>query len=249
MHISYHDSHLHLTSHKLDENCAFIEGLKTLGFHSFGLNTAQLGEWQILHQLALAHKEIFPFFGIHPWHAEEVEDNWHDQLRSIVEQRGTGQRMGIGEIGLDKKCATSAVTQELVFIEQLKIAQHYKLPVTIHCLGRWGRMVEILEQLAPTIPLIFHAFNGSYEIMQRLLKHHSLFSFHYRALEKAPLKALLQKIPLQNILLETDLCHPVQKGAENKAHQNLIHLYREVAELRGMSLIEFAHQVEKNGEI
>lgn len=249
MDIYYLDAHLHLTEQTLTAQNSLMHQANTLGFRSFWINTAQPCEWQFLENFSCNHQEIFPFFGVHPWFVGILDNNWanilHNLLRKMMEQC----KVGIGEIGLDKKCISPASLQEKIFIQQIEIAQKLHIPVTIHCLERWGRIVDILQHLQPSIPLIFHSYNGSYEIMRRLMEHHSLFSFNCKAMERPKQRELLKKVPLQHILLETDLCHPVQKGAETEAHKDLICFYEKVAQLRGISLIEFAYQVGENGEI
>ena len=57
-----------------------------------------------------------------------------------------GLAAAVGEIGLDRWIKDYDMEQqEEVFIWQLRLAAERNLPVSIHCLQAWGRLLEILR--------------------------------------------------------------------------------------------------------
>lgn len=243
----YSDSHLHITGRE-NSGCNHVLSIaQNHGISSLLANSAEEDEWEKLSQLSLNNVEIIPFWGIHPWYADTVHKGWDTRLRNYLKK--APKKCGIGEVGLDKKCGISSQIQEEVFLTQLQIATELQVPLSLHCVGRWGRMVDIVKSLKNPPPMLFHGFNGSLEVLYRLQSEHTFFSFKYSALHNEKHLNLLKKIPIDNILLETDLPHPVDKGGCAKAFADLIALYHEVATIHNLSVQQFVEQVKKNGKI
>jgi TatD DNase family protein len=95
--------------------------------------------------LGLSEKKgVLVSFGLHPWFVGERSAGWCERLRELLL---AVPHAGVGEIGLDTKVeATDPVAQEEAFIRQIRLARELLRPVSIHCRGAFGRMIELLEK-------------------------------------------------------------------------------------------------------
>jgi TatD DNase family protein len=132
----------------------------------------------------------------------------------------------------------------------------------IHCLHRWGRLIELLETHLPgnqKIPVMIHSFSGSEEIMRRLVRRGCFISYSMRLTEIAQgqLRETFKATPLGHILIETDapdqlnvgfLVPDNEQSAVNEPSY-IRELFAYAADLREMNASEFCAQIWKNGEI
>jgi len=104
--------------------------------------------------------------GIHPWYTDSVTDSDIDRIRTLA----TDPRVvAIGEAGLDSRRGAPADKQERIFISQVQIAEEVGKPMIIHCVGRYGRIMELRRQLAPRQLWIIHGFRGKPELARQLV--------------------------------------------------------------------------------
>ena len=209
------------------------------------VNTVTERDFEPLAHLYGENRRIFPFFGLHPWFLREASGNWEAVLEGYL-KRFAGA--GVGETGLDKVAADKGKAlplkeQEFFFRRQLEISLKYQRPVAIHCVGAWGLMIEIVEELYPPRvegnPVLFHGYQGSRETALRLLKRGVFFSFCLEALEERG--DLIKGLPLEHILLETD----GRKGKERYLKET----YFRLAALLGIKIEELITRIGMNGAI
>ena len=233
----YIDSHCHPT---------VDFGQKAAGFFSSGLDLvgcAAVGEegWPHLARIAADSPGVFPFFGVHPWGAGGVDNDLAARLRKqLARSRG-----GVGEIGLDRLRGPDLIDQAEVFRSQLLVATEMARPVVVHCVRAWGLLLEVLAGVELGAGFLVHGFNGSREVMCRLVDMGAMISFSADILrpDRARLVEILQEIPLDRILLETDspsprVADPVQ----------VITLYKAIAPLLGMEDDELVDRIWLNGQ-
>lgn len=98
-----------------------------------------------------------------------------DLLLSLEDQLIAHPRAIVGEIGLDCLRGPSRAAQEFFFLSQLRLAAKHNRPVSVHCVRRYGRLLELLdrtlvyrEDVPPAI--ILHGFTGSCEVARSLLR-------------------------------------------------------------------------------
>lgn len=205
----YLDSHLHLQAqdlvHTLD---SILERAEKAGVKRMFCNATCEEDWQAVINLAHRRKEeggqaIVPFLGIHPWFAESASAGWEERLLARLQ----GVRAGIGEIGLDKSCRADIERQRQVFVAQLQIASALRRPVAIHCVKAWGPLLKTLEQFAQRkmLPAIMiHAYGGSAETLQRLIRLGCFISFSCRLIADRKRHPAFLATPITQLLLETD---------------------------------------------
>ena len=199
------DAHCHLESDAFADSLDdVLEDGRRAGIAAFVTSTASPEEWAVSEALAQRYPDVYFAIGIHPAfvapeHLDLVEDLRHARERGAV---------AIGEIGLDRKIdAPSFDLQRQLFEAQLRIAADLDLPVVIHCRAAFQELIETLKEIpAPRSGGIVHAFSGSVEVAQSLVKHGLSFSLGggltYRNSKKRA--AVLRYAFPDRLLLETD---------------------------------------------
>lgn len=256
--LNYIDSHLHLQDPRFNGSReAALLRARQAGVMKMFCNATREKDWQEVLILASASALIVPFIGIHPWYCDTVGKGWDKKLAGILETTNCG----IGEAGLDKKCSCDMTRQIEIFTSQLQLAVVFRRPLTVHCLGCWGKLLEILEMQAKTTslpPIMIHSFGGSLEIMQRLVRLGCWLSFSARlaAPGQERLRQVFQETRLPHILLETDAPDQLQTGitatpeaSGNNEPANIAGIYAFAANLHHMELQDFCSQIWQNGTV
>ncbi|MFR9534006.1 MAG: TatD family hydrolase [Rikenellaceae bacterium] len=133
--------------------------------------------------------------GVHPYEVESGERLSADDILPSTQ--------AVGEIGLDFSRPISKQLQEELFEEQLSLAQDAGLPVVIHSVKSFERVMEILKKFSLKA-VIFHGFIGSYEQAQRAVERGCFLSFGHRCFNSSKTLNALRKLQLNNIFFETD---------------------------------------------
>ena len=165
--------------------------------------------------LARQHAGCFYALGIHPMYVPTAQEKDIPALRAevarLMADGGQGSRLvAIGEIGLD--FFVPALTQsplrekqEFFYVEQLKIAREFGLPVLLHVRRSVDIVLKHLRRIRVTGG-IAHAFNGSRQQAQAFIELGFKLGFggamtYTRALQ---IRRLATELPLDSIVLETD---------------------------------------------
>lgn len=125
----------------------------------------------------------------------------------------------IGEVGLDRRFPDPD-GQEAFLRELLTIAVELDRSVTLHCVRREGRLLEILKSMSPLPRLLWHSFGGSYELACEAARLDIILSYGPR-LKNAKLSGEGKRITRFPFGLESDYEKPTEDGYEEtwKAHQ------------------------------
>jgi TatD DNase family protein len=188
-----------------------------------------------------------PAWGLHPM---LVAAHRPEHLADLRRQVDTQRPLAVGEIGLD--CFIRGLdfaAQEHYYVEQLKIARDYELPVLLHCRQSSDHLLKHLRRIRVRGG-IAHAFNGSAQQADEFIKLGFKLGFGGaftwpRALH---LRRLAVGLPLESIVLETDSpdIPPVWIGHGRNAPGELPRIAQTLAELRGVSLLEVADVTRRN---
>lgn len=142
--------------------------------------------------------------GLHPWRiGTQNEDN--ERLLMMEDALEFDHVIFVGECGLDKLAETGFDEQIRAFKAQAFMAEEYQKPLIIHCVKAWNEMVELHMKNKPTVPWIFHGYNGSVELTRQLLDKNFLFSFG-EILLHTNAKAIesFKSLSIEKIFIETD---------------------------------------------
>ncbi len=165
--------------------------------------TTNESQWQNLIDLINGDGCIYGAFGVHPWFVDSVIDGYDVRLKEFLE---TNRNFMVGEIGLDKY-KPNMEKQIEIFTNQFDLAIRLQRTVFIHCVGAWDKILYVLKQYKKSeLPdIVFHAFNGSENILNNLLKNYKdniYFSFGKNALYDRNRR--ITQIPIDKILVESD---------------------------------------------
>ncbi|WP_239618967.1 TatD family hydrolase [Cohnella mopanensis] len=247
------DTHAHLDSPKFDADReavisraleAGIDTIVNIGFNRETIPTT----------MALAEK--YPFiYAVVGWHpTDAIEMKLEEDLAWIEQLCNHPKVVAIGEIGLDYYWDTSPKEiQHIVFREQIRLARRLNKPIVIHNRDAHEDVVRILkEEKAEEVGGIMHCFSGSPETAKKCLDMNFYISFGGPVTFKnarVP-KEVLERVPLDRILLETDAPylapHP-HRGQRNESA--FVRLVAETAaEIKGISLAEMSRITSENAQ-
>ncbi|WP_024304349.1 TatD family hydrolase [Pseudogulbenkiania sp. MAI-1] len=175
-------------------------------------------------------------FGLHPIYlAQHLDEHLADLERRLAEDRP----VAVGEIGLDFYLpGLDAARQEALFVEQLKLARKYELPVLLHVRRSQDRLLKYLRQF-PVVGGIAHAFNGSEQQAAAFMALGFKLGFGgamtFRGSQR--IRRLAATLPLSALVLETDApdMRPEWAQAVPNRPANLARFAEILAELRGTS--------------
>lgn len=213
-------------------------------------------------ELAKTHENLYAIVGVHPHHANKVEDGWVEQLDRLAKN---AKVVGIGECGMDYYRYQSGIVdpklQKEVFIKQIELAHKLKKPLQIHNRHAGKDIVDILMKhksylLAP--PGMFHCMSGDLAFLKQVLDLGFYVGFDgnitYEGLapgEDTPLVDLVKATPLDRILVETDSPYlsPVPFRGQRNEPKHAIIIGEFIATLKGIHYAELDSQVRKNAHL
>lgn len=242
------DSHCHLESQELlGDIDSLLEKAADAGIVKLITSSVTRDEWAVSRGLAERYPLIEYSAGVHPWYVTENDLAVKEQLNA---EAGRGM-IAVGEIGLDRKITTPSFKLQLrIFTEQMEFAVDCNMPVIIHCRGAFNELIECINRTGvPGRGGTVHAFSGSVEIAETLMKKGLSFSIGgtltYRNSKKR--SDVLRRIYPDNFLLETDSPDIPPAGMEkpNMPH-NILFCLAAAAEILGVSEERLAENTTRN---
>lgn len=178
-----------------------------------------------------------PAWGMHPLLIAQHRPEHLAALRAQIEQQ---RPVAMGEIGLDLFVRDlDFATQDYFYVEQLKIARDYDLPVLLHCRKSYDQLLKHLRRI-PVRGGIAHAFNGSPQQADEFIKLGFKLGFGgaFTWPRANNLRRLAVNLPLDVIVLETDSpdIPPIWIGRGRNSPGELPQIANTLAELRGISI-------------
>ena len=255
-----YDAHNHLQDERLAPHLAEVMPATELGgVVRMVVNGSCEEDWPAVLALAQQYPQLLPSFGYHPWYVKERTQEWKQVLTRHLDQIPSA----VGEIGLDRWIKDYDLPQqEEVFTWQMQLAAERNLPVTIHCLKAWGRLLELLGAgPRPDRGFLLHSYGGPSEMIDPVAKLGAYFSFpgyfaHERKLRQ---RETFRHIPRGRLLIETDApdqllpdnlnafpltdpksCKPINHPA------NLVAVYQFLANWLNEPVAGLADRVEEN---
>lgn len=188
-----------------------------------------------------------PAWGMHPMYIQVHHERHLAALRERVE---AWRPVAIGEIGLDLfEPGLDFARQEFFYVEQLKIARDYDLPVLLHCRRANDQILKQLRRFKVRGG-IAHAFSGSRQQADEFIRLGFKLGFGgaFTWQRATRLRALAVELPLDAIVLETDSpdIPPTWVGSGRNEPAELPRIASTLAELRNIRLAEVARATTEN---
>lgn len=248
--MTYLDSHVHIpllsqASSKVLDACA-TKNITLLLNVGYDLLSSQ----QSL-ELSIQNTSVYTAIGLHPHYVSE--DQWTKMKSwSLDDQVFQHTRLiAWGEIGLDYvRSQVSHEKQQYFFEQQLEWAYQKRLPVLIHNREADQDILRLLSKY-PGIKGLMHCYSSPDDsFADQVLAMNFLISFagNLSYPKSQFLRDLVQRIPLESLLLETDAPYlaPIPfRGRENHPI-HVLELYQLVAKLRKIDESLLAQTVESN---
>ena len=167
-------------------------------------------------ELAKEYENLYAIVGVHPHHADEIEDGWEKELEKLAKD---AKVVAIGECGMDyyrykSNGIVDPKLQRNVFIKQIELAQKLKLPLQIHNRHAGKDILEILNHHKSDLldpPGMFHCMSGDLDFLKKVLDLGFYVGFDgnitYQGIapgETVELRELIRMAPLDRIVTETD---------------------------------------------
>ncbi len=198
---------------------------------------------------------IFQMLGLYP--GSVTTENWQEELElvyRIARNMAAKPFVAIGEIGLDyHEGKEYAKEQKEVLRLQLELAAKMDLPVNIHLRDAWEDFFQIIEDCRHLhLRGNLHCFTASYEVYERANRsgRWSVGIGGVVTFKNAGLPKTLERIPLEDILLETDAPYlaPVPKRGQRNESAYLPCIAAKVAEIKGTTPEDIAQITTRNAE-
>ncbi len=190
-------------------------------------------------QIAHQYDDVFACMGYHPHNAKYAGAL---ELAQMQDMASDTKVVGYGEIGLDFfRNHSPRDIQISIFDEQIRIARTLKKPVVIHLRDAYDKGLSMLEKSAPFPSAgVIHCFSGNEDDARRALDLGLYISIPGTVTYKNnhQLRSIVEKIPDDRILLETDcpfLAPEPLRGKDNEP-AFIVHTAKKVAEVRGTTL-------------
>lgn len=188
-----------------------------------------------------------PAYGIHPMYVDRARAEDLDALRETLRREAV---VAIGEIGLDRHIEPrDDARQTYYFVEQLKIAREFDLPVLLHVRKAIDPILKCLREHR-VCGGIAHAFSGSREQAQEFIKLGFKLGFGgamtYEGSKR--IRELAATLPLDAIVLETDApdIPPAWKNGDRNTPADLLPIATTLAKLRNLSFADIAAATTRN---
>ncbi len=228
------DTHCHLDATEFDEDRArVIQQARHNGVAMIVVPAVQCSAFAAVLALHQAHAMCMPALGLHPMYISMHQPEHLATLRTTVALQ---RPVAIGEIGLDLFVPGLDLNiQEYYFIEQLKIAREFELPVILHSRRANDQVLKQLRRFGIRHG-IAHAFSGSQQQALAFIKQGLKLGFggamtYTRANN---LRRLAAELPLESIVLETDApdMPPAWMPHQRNSPEQLSSIANELAKLR-----------------
>lgn len=246
------DTHTHLYSDAFkDDRDEVIRQAIQNNIKRFFIPAIDSETTQNMYELEKNYPEnVFLMMGLHPTH---VKEDFEKELKLVEKELEKRNFYAIGEIGIDLYWdKTTLGIQQRAFKRQIRLAKKYNLPIVIHCREAFDEIFEVLEsEHDEKLYGIFHCFTGDLQQAKRALSFNmklgigGVVTFKNGGIDK-----FLNKIPLEQIVLETDspyLAPTPYRGKRNDPVY-ILKVAEKLSEIYNLPLEKIAEITTRNSE-
>ncbi|MDE7377384.1 MAG: TatD family hydrolase [Paraprevotella sp.] len=246
------DTHSHLYVEEFSEDIdAVLERARSAGVSKVFLPNINKDSLVPMLDLCAAHRGfLYPMIGLHP---TDVASDYTEVLDYMEAQLQENHPfVAVGEVGLDFYWdKTFSREQQDAFVRQIEWAVMYELPLMVHVREAHKELLHIMDSfLHESLTGVFHCFSGTMEEARQLLAYEGfmLGINGVATFKKSGLPNVLQQIPLERIVLETDSPYlaPVPYRGKRNESAYLALVASKLAELYQIPVETVAARTTKN---
>lgn len=254
------DVHAHLTSPRLvADEAGILERARAAGVTTIVVNGLNARDNEAVRALAARDATVKPAFGLYPvdavlaeMQALGIEYPREGELPSASEsiawvRAHVGEAIAIGEIGLDGYWVPEALwpRQEDAFRELVALALEADKPIIVHTRKRERRCLEILEEMQVK-RVNWHCFGGKVNLARAIADRGHLLSIPANARRSESFTRMLETLPRDRVLLETDCPYLSPDRARLSEPADVAGTAAYAAERWGVSVAEVTERLAEN---
>ena len=243
------DTHAHYDDGQFDADREELLGSMKEGGIGLIVNAGStVASWDKIVELTEKYPFVYGAVGVHP---DEVGELDEEKFLRMAELLDRDKIVAVGEIGLDYYWDKEKHDlQKEWFVRQLGLAREKEMPVIIHSREAAADTFDIMKQHAAGMKAVIHCYSYSPEMAREYVKMGYYIGVGgvvtFKNAKK--LKQVVQEIPLESIVLETDCPYlaPVPYRGKRNCSLYLPYVAEQIAELKGTTVEEVIQQTEKN---
>lgn len=239
------DTHCHLFKDYFDDISLVLDNALKNKVNRYINNADNINSCKEVLELVSKYPTMYGTIGIHP----EYVDNYTKEDLSFIEKNLTNKKIvAIGEIGLDYYYTKENKEKQIeLFESQLKLAEKYNKPVIIHSREATKDTIDTLKKYK--VKGVIHSFSGSFETACIYIKMGFLLGVNgVITFKNANIKEVYERIPLHNIVLETDSPYlaPIPYRGKKNEPANILVIAEFLASLYGVSISYLSEVTNEN---
>lgn len=247
------DTHTHLYSEEFNEDRNLvIERALEKGVTHFFLPAIDSETHEKMLKLESEFPEdITAMIGLHPCSVKP--ESWEKELELVKNYLDKRDFVAIGEIGIDLYWDQSTLDIQVNAFEiQIDWAIEKDIPIVIHTRNSFDEVFEVLERKKhPKLRGIFHCFSGDLAQAKHAISLQFLLGIGgVVTFKNGKVDQFLNKIPLENIVLETDspyLAPVPHRGKRNESsYVNLV--AEKLVDIYGLDFSEIDRITSENAK-
>ena len=243
------DTHAHYDDEQFDADREELLGSMEAGGIGLIVNAGStVASWDKIVELTAKYPFVYGVVGVHPDEVGELDEEKFLRMADLLDR---DKIVAVGEIGLDYYWDKEKHDlQKEWFVCQLGLAREKEMPVIIHSREAAADTFEIMKQHAAGMKAVIHCYSYSPEMAREYVKMGYYIGVGgvvtFKNAKK--LKQVVQEIPLESIVLETDCPYlaPVPYRGKRNCSLYLPYVAEQIAELKGTTVEEVIQQTEKN---
>jgi TatD DNase family protein len=245
----YIDSHCHINFPELNQKIdQVLDNMKDNDISHALCVSVTLDKINEILSLTKKYSNVYASVGAHP----DYEDIQEPDIETLFNYSKNEKVVAIGETGLDYFRLTGDLSwQRERFRTHIRAAIKSNLPLIIHTRNAQEDTISIMkEESAKSTTGVMHCFTESYEMAKKAIDLGFYISFSgiitFKNAES--LRETVKKIPIENILIETDSPYlaPVPNRGKLNEPANVIYVAEKIAELKGIPIEEVAEITTNN---
>lgn len=243
------DTHAHYDDEQFDADREELLGSMEAGGIGLIVNAGStVASWDKIVELTEKYPFVYGAVGVHPDEVGELDEEKFLRMADLLD---LDKIVAVGEIGLDYYWDKEKHDlQKEWFVRQLGLAREKEMPVIIHSREAAADTFDIMKQHADGMKAVIHCYSYSPEMAREYVKMGYYIGVGgvvtFKNAKK--LKQVVQEIPLESIVLETDCPYlaPVPYRGKRNCSLYLPYVAEQIAELKGTTVEEVIQQTEKN---
>ena len=246
-----YDAHAHLSPRWMPNYLEIAEKSLNNGIKGIVNSAVEISEYKYTLDLTKKYSQIKTALGIAPQRIKQLNNNDINKYLEKIELH-KNEIVAVGEIGLDYywiKEVENRKKQRELFERIIKLANRINLPIIIHSRESDEDLFPIIEKFAST-SVILHSFSGNEEYASRAIDNGWFTSFSTSVCYSKPRQRVVKKIPLENLLIETDspFLHPTPGKKLKNEPLNVKFAAEKIAEIKNITIIDVIERTSKNCE-